>query len=84
MHELAQELAARAMEKQPDNDASGIERGISTIFERALSRRPSSTEVQLIQPLLAQASSAEADEQREAWAAVARAVMNTDEFLTRE
>jgi hypothetical protein len=84
MYELAQALAARALEQYSGSDAAVMEKRINAVFESALGRHPSSSEVRLIQSLLAQSSSAEAGGEREAWTAVARAVMNTDEFITRE
>jgi hypothetical protein len=84
MYELAQELAARALERYPSGDAAVMGKRFDLIFERALGRHPSSSELRLIQSVLSRPSSAEASGQREAWTAVARAVMNTDEFITRE
>jgi hypothetical protein len=84
MYELAQGLAARALEQHTSGDPAGIEKGISFIFERALGRHASLTELRLIQSFLSQPSSAGASDVREAWTAIARAVMNTDEFITRE
>jgi hypothetical protein len=77
-------LAARALEQHLSGDPLVMEKRNNLIFERALGRRPSPTELRLIQSFLPQPSSAEASAQREAWTAVARAVMNTDEFITRE
>jgi hypothetical protein len=84
MYELAQELAARTLEKYPSGDPELMGKRINFIFERALGRHPSSSELRFIQSLLAQPASAEASGEREAWITVARAVMNTDEFITRE
>ena len=84
MYELAQELAARALKQRPSGDPAVTENRINLIFKRALGRRPSSSELRLIQSFLSQPSSAETRGEREAWSAVARAVMNTDEFITRE
>jgi Protein of unknown function (DUF1553) len=84
MVELAQELAARALEQYPSCDPTVVERRIDFIFKRALSRGPSSNELRLIQSAVSKQSSAEPNSERQAWTAIARAVMNTDEFITRE
>jgi hypothetical protein len=84
MYELAQELAARALAQHQSDDQAAEVKRIDTIFQRALSRHPSSVELRLIQNSFLQASPAEPPEELDAWSAVSRAVMNTDEFITRE
>jgi hypothetical protein len=49
MYELAQELAARALEQHPSQDPAVNEKRTNAIFERALGRRPSSSELRLIE-----------------------------------
>ncbi|MFO0899749.1 MAG: PSD1 and planctomycete cytochrome C domain-containing protein [Pirellulales bacterium] len=80
--ELAQELAAGALARWPSDSPEEAERRIVWIFGQALSRPPSAAELELLRDHLQQ-SPAAADA-REVWTGVARAVMNTDEFITRE
>jgi hypothetical protein len=84
MYELAQGLAAQALEQQPSGDPTATENRIELVFERALGRHPSVSELRLMQSFLSQHSSAQPNAEADAWTAVARAVMNTDEFITRE
>ena len=84
MYELAQELAARALAQHQSDDQAAAVKRIDTIFQRALGRHPSSVELRLIQNSVSPASPAEPPGELDAWSAVARAVMNTDEFITRE
>lgn len=84
LYELAQELAARAIEGCPSGDAGASEGRADLIFQRALGRRPSESELSVVQSQLARLSPQDSVQEREAWTAIARAVMNTDEFITRE
>jgi hypothetical protein len=80
--ELAQELAAGALARWPSESPEEAERRIVWIFGQALSRPPSADELELLRDHLRQHSAA--SDLREVWTGVARAVMNTDEFITRE
>jgi hypothetical protein len=84
MVELAQELAASALERCPGDTPADADRRVAWIFARALSRPPSSTELELVREHLAGQTPADAAVQRAVWTGIARAVMNTDEFITRE
>ena len=84
MYELAQELAMRALERFPDGEPDAKEKRVRLIFERALSRPPQPGELKWVMDSLARSDAADAGDDQERWIAVARAVMNTDEFITRE
>jgi hypothetical protein len=101
LYELAQELAARALQQQSagdhtaQDDAERVEGRLHLIYQRALGRPPSSSELQLVRSFLVEhtadsnqvntnAAEANQADERQAWTSIARAIMNTDEFITRE
>lgn len=84
MFELARELASRAIERHPSSDASAIPARIDTIFSLALCRIPTDSELELMKSFLQRQLESAPSDERTAWTGVARAVMNTDEFVTRE
>jgi Protein of unknown function (DUF1553) len=76
--ELAEALAARAISEAPD-EANPSAR-LSRLFLAALSREPTEQERAVMVAFVARQTS----EPFEIWTAGARALMNTDEFVTRE
>ena len=77
-HELAGALAARVLREGPADD----EGRLAFAFRLALARTPGERESRRLAGLLADARLA--DPEPEAWATVARVVLNLDEFITRE
>jgi len=75
--ELAQVLAARVK-----NDGATEQDRLRRMFRRCLAREPQSAELDRLGKLLT-ALRSDASE-AEAWTAVARVLMNLDEFITRE
>ncbi|GAC1469213.1 MAG: PSD1 and planctomycete cytochrome C domain-containing protein [Isosphaeraceae bacterium] len=80
--ECAEALRERIMSEGGADDRSRIE----SAFQTALSRSPSPSEVRALSALLASERSGHhgADPERAAWGALARVVLNLDEFITRE
>jgi uncharacterized protein DUF1553/uncharacterized protein DUF1549/cytochrome c len=79
-HEAARGLAARALKESSDDDR------IVTAFRAALSRRPSSVEVDVLRTLLREQRSlygADPNPEMAAWTMVAAALLNLDETLTK-
>jgi hypothetical protein len=85
-HEFAQALAARIVNEGPSRDPDRI----AFAFQVALGRSPSTTETRSIESLLAleraesRGAPAGASDERGPWTAVARVLLNVDEFITRE
>jgi hypothetical protein len=76
--ELAGLLTDRLLRDVPENDVSArLQRG----FELCLGRSADATELTIVQKLLAKHSG---EEPRRRWLAVARVLLNLDEFITRE
>ena len=82
MVEIAQALAARIVRERPAGDGDRIDHA----FHLCLSRPPTIAERATIERLLHQESedSAIGSSQQGAWSAVARVLLNLDEFVTRE
>lgn len=78
LFELAQALGARVIAEAP-NEGDVVLR-IERLYLLALGRKPSESEALLLKKFVSGHSGAPA----ETWTAAARAVMNTDEFVTRE
>ena len=70
--ELAQALAARIGEE----GSTEKEQGIEEMFRLCLGRTPQPSEAAIVSELL--------EKEQNAWPAVARAMLNLDEFITRE
>jgi len=83
--EAAQALGARVMQEEPN--LSPIDRFVR-LFQWCLARNPDPTEVQVLTELLdiaqRQSHNTNAENENGAWVAVARSVLNLDEFITRE
>ncbi len=71
-YELAQALGERIAAEAASDPAQGI----AQIFRRCLGRAPSMEEASIVQALL--------DKEEQSWAVAARALLNLDEFITRE
>jgi len=71
-YELAQALGERIAAESAGDPAAGIEQ----IFRRCLGRGPSAEEAAIVRALL--------DKEEQSWAVAARALLNLDEFITRE
>lgn len=74
--EVAQALAKRIVEQNADDREASIDYA----FKVCLGREPSTREHQIV----AQLMDRQTDEGRDAWLAVARTLLNLDEFITRE
>jgi hypothetical protein len=74
--ELAQGLAGRVLRESP----SGDDQRLAYAFALCLGRRPSEREQEILSRLLRQSGG----EEGAAWTSVARALLNLDEFITRE
>ena len=86
MFEMAGKLADRVVSEQPDGSD---EARVSHMFRRCFSRSPSSNELEVLSKYLQSVRSLNthevaADNERFAWTATARVMMNLDEFITRE
>jgi mono/diheme cytochrome c family protein len=77
--EFAQGLAARILHEGPPDDAGRLRYA----FRICLTRPPAAREESRLARLLAEVR-AGADNDRDAWATVARVLLNLDEFITRE
>ncbi|MEQ1826409.1 MAG: PSD1 and planctomycete cytochrome C domain-containing protein [Pirellula sp.] len=99
IYELAGELALRACNAHPGSDSATLLRRVQAIFEFAVCRPPTPTELDRVKAFIdKQIHARPASELRDAelrdaelrdadsmvWTSIARAVMNTDEFVTRE
>jgi hypothetical protein len=84
MVEIAQALAARIVRERPAPASDGDR--IGHAFHLCLSRMPTMAERATIERLLQQESedSVIGSSQEGAWSAVARVLLNLDEFVTRE
>jgi hypothetical protein len=85
MIELAEALAAQVLDQSAQQTP---DERIDLAFHLALARPPQQQERVAIREFVRQAAAATSDEsasdERAIWTAVARAIMNTDEFVTRE
>ncbi|HUQ90800.1 MAG TPA: PSD1 and planctomycete cytochrome C domain-containing protein [Bryobacteraceae bacterium] len=77
--EFAQSLAGRLLKEGKENDAQRLRAG----FLMAVNRPPAAGEESRILKLLAAQRDAKKDE-KTAWTAVSRVLLNLDEFMTRE
>jgi mono/diheme cytochrome c family protein len=78
LFELAQALAARVIVESPQEDDPSAR--IRRLYLAALSREPSDKELEIMKAFVAR----QVGNPAEIWTGVVRAVMNTDEFVTRE
>jgi hypothetical protein len=81
--ELAQGLAARLLKEVAQTGNEGDRSRLSRAFELCVSRAPSPRELDAVLAYLNRQRTALGDEAM-AWTAVARGLINTDEFITRE
>jgi mono/diheme cytochrome c family protein len=79
-HELAQALAARVLRDGPADDAGRLR----FAFRLCLAREPTPVESQRLGAFLAQQVQESGSDQKTAWTALARVLLNLDEFITRE
>ena len=81
--EAAQALAARAMRESPNHSPADR---FARLFHWCLARNPDPTEVDILSQLqdIASRQSSGAANETETWVAIARSVLNLDEFITRE
>jgi hypothetical protein len=77
-YELAQGLANRVLKEGAADDAGRIDYA----FRLSLARAPKPTEAETLTRLLQQSGGGH--DQHDAWTAVARVLLNLDEFITRE
>ncbi len=84
MVEIAQALAARIVRERPTPASDGDR--IDHAFKLCLSRPPTVAERSTIEQLLRRECEEKPDgsSQDHAWSAVARVLLNLDEFVTRE
>jgi mono/diheme cytochrome c family protein len=78
--ECARTLAEHVLAEAPPNTPARLQ----LLFERALGRSPAPEEIAIAHDLLAAEMAADPHREAAAWFALARAVLNTDEFITRE
>lgn len=84
MFELAQKLAQRVIDATRDTDAAGPdERRFQMLFRWCLARLPDESETKILSAYLNDARGT-FDTELGAWTAVARVMLNLDEFITRE
>jgi hypothetical protein len=81
--EFAQGLAARLAKEVAQTGDEGDRLRISRAFELCVSRQPSARELEAVLGYLNKQRAAFKDEAA-AWTAIARGLINTDEFITRE
>jgi hypothetical protein len=81
--ELAHGLAGRVCKEIPADAESSDRQRISRAFALCTAREPSSRELDAVQNYLVRQRAAFGDETA-AWSAVARGLLNIDEFITRE
>jgi hypothetical protein len=81
--ELAQGLAARLLKEVAQTGDEGDRLRLNRAFELCFARYPSPRELETVLGFLSKQRAAFGDESA-AWTAIARGLINTDEFITRE
>lgn len=84
MVELADALGKRVVERLSDKSHNSVESGVQMLYAYALGRPPKSEESAIVVQYVERIATRDDASWDEAWVAAARAVMNTDEFITRE
>ena len=85
MFELAQNLGQRILSSVPVNSESDTldDERLTTAFRWCLTRGPEENELEVLRRYLQQSRERFSEEDK-VWTAVARLIMNLDEFITRE